>query len=186
MDKETTDKKKGSKKPHREDLDQPIVLPGIHRYQFFTNLKDRALSPNLNRLTMFGIAVTLGADIIKPLFKGLPQTIYCYECRACYATQDNCPVGISVQAELVVASRVSDYRRFIKNGGLKCVRCGNCSSFCVQNIQLQKVFGTMQLITIDAVIKGKVPKAVLVSAMKEGLVGKDFIDEVAKQIGKRA
>lgn len=185
MEKQDKEKKRESKKHQREDLDQPMVLPGIHRYQFFTNLKDRALTKNLNRLTMLGIAATLGADIIKPLFKGLPQTIYCYECRACYATQDNCPTGISVQAELVVASRVSDYRRFIRNGGLKCVRCGNCTSFCVQNIQLQKVFGTMQLITIDAVKKGKVPRSVLVSAMEEGLVGRDFIDEVARQTGKR-
>lgn len=181
MKKQDTDREKGSTKHQREDLDQPMVLPGIHRYQFFTNVKDRALTKNLNRLTMLGIAATLGVAIIKPLFKGLPQTIYCYECRACYATQDNCPVGISVQAELVVAARVSDYRRFIRNGGLKCVRCGNCSSFCVQNIQLQKVFGTMQLITIDAIKKGRVPKSVLVGAMEEGLVGRDFIDDVARQ-----
>ena len=185
METQGKDEKKKSTKHQREDLNQPIVLPGIHRYQFFTNLKDRALTKNLNRLTMLGIAATLGVDIVKPLLKGLPQTIYCYECRACYATQDNCPVGISVQAELVVASRVADYRRFITNGGLKCVRCGNCTSFCVQNIQLQKVFGTMQLITIEAVRKGKVPKTVLVNAMEEGLVGRDFIDEVARETRER-
>lgn len=175
-------KNKGKKVHQRGDLDQPIVLPGIHRYQFFSNLKDRALTKNLNRLTMLGIITTLGADIVKPLSRGLTQTIYCYECRACYATQDNCPVGISFQAELVIAARVSDYRRFIKNGGLKCVKCGNCTSFCVQNIELQEVFGRMQLITIDAIRKGKVPKRVLVEAMEEGLVGRDFIDDVYRVV----
>lgn len=183
QDKEQKDKAK--KKSQREDLAQPVVLPGIHRYQFFSNLKDRALTKNLNRLAMFGIATTLGVDIIKPLFKGLTQTIYCYECRACYATQDSCPVGISFQAELVIASRVSDYRRFIENGGLKCVRCGNCTSFCVQNIELQEVFGRMQLITMDAIRERKVPKGVLVRAMEEGLVGRDFIDDLAGVVEKR-
>jgi len=178
-------KNKGKKGYQREDLAQPVVLPGIHRYQFFSNLKDRATTKNLNRLTMLGIITTLGVDIIKPLFRGLTQTIYCYECRACYATQDNCPVGISFQAELVIAARVSDYRRFINNGGLKCVRCGNCTSFCVQNIELQEVFGQMQLITIDAIRKGKVPETVLAGAMEEGLVGRDFIADVAGVIGKK-
>ena len=184
-DQDKDQKDKTEKKRQRDDSAQPVVLPGIHRYQFFSNLKDRALTKNLNRLMMFGIITTLGVDIIKPLFRGLTQTIYCYECRACYATQDNCPVGIPFQAELFVASRVSDYRRFINNGGLKCVRCGNCTSFCVQYIELQEVFGQMQTITMDAIRKGKVPKGVLVRAMEEGLVGRDFIADVADVLGKR-
>ncbi len=88
----------------RQDLDQPMVLPGIHRYQFFTNLKDRGWTRNLDRVALFGIVGALLATIIKPLMRGNPATIYCYECRACYATQDRCPVGITFQAELAVAA----------------------------------------------------------------------------------
>ena len=94
------------------------------------------------------------ADVIKPILRGNPATIYCYECRACYATQDNCPVGIAFQAELVVAGRVTDYDRFIRNGGLKCIRCGNCQSFCVQYLPLPQMFGTMQHDTREAMAKG--------------------------------
>jgi hypothetical protein len=44
----------------------------------------------------------------------------------------------------------------------------------------------MQLITMEAVRKGKVPEAVLVRALEEGLVGRDFIADVADAVGKRA
>ena len=109
-------------KRKRQDLDQPMVLPGIHRYQFFTNLKDRGWTLNLDRIALFGVVAALLATVIKPLLRGNPATIYCYECRPCYATQDRCPVGIMFQAELAVAGRVTDYDRFIRNGGLKCIR----------------------------------------------------------------
>ena len=36
----------------RDDTTQPLVLPGIHRYQFFTNLKDRGWTMNLAILTL--------------------------------------------------------------------------------------------------------------------------------------
>ena len=93
---------------NRSDESQPLILPGIHRYQFFTNLKDRGWTLNLDRIALFGIVSALLATTVKPLLRGNPATIYCYECRACYATQDRCPVGISLQAELVVAGRVLD------------------------------------------------------------------------------
>ena len=82
----------------RSDSNQPLILPGIHRYQFFSNLKDRGWTLNLDRVALFGVVSALLATIIKPLLRGNPATIYCYECRACYATQDRCPVGISLQA----------------------------------------------------------------------------------------
>ncbi len=176
-------KQERDKLHQRDDLDQPIVLPGIHRYQFISNIKDRALTKNLNRVAMLGIAATLGVDIVKPLANGVPQAIYCYECRACYATQDKCPVGISFQAELVVAARVADYDRFIRNGGLKCIRCGNCQSFCVQNLDLPKIFGTMQIITIKAMKEDIIPKRILTDALKKGLVNRQYIDEVAEYCG---
>jgi hypothetical protein len=51
----------------RDDTTQPIVLPGIHRYQFFTNLKDRGWTLNLDRVALFGIIGALLATVIKPL-----------------------------------------------------------------------------------------------------------------------
>ncbi|MEJ2718344.1 MAG: hypothetical protein P8182_14610 [Deltaproteobacteria bacterium] len=169
-------------KHKREDTEQPMVLPGIHRYQFFTNLKDRGWTINLDRAALFGVVAALLATIIKPVLHGNAATIYCYECRACYATQDRCPVGISFQAELVVAGRVSDYDRFIRNGGLKCIRCGNCQSFCVQYLPLPQMFGTMQEDTRAAIKKGMVPRYALQRAMNQGLVGKEFINDVVKAL----
>jgi ferredoxin len=165
-------------KPKRLEYDQKLVLPGIHRYQFFSNLRDRALTKDLNRAAMFGIAVTLGADILKPIVNGVPETVYCYECRACYATQDRCPVGNAYQAELVVASRVNDYPRFLRNGGMKCIRCGACQGFCVQYLELPKIFGTMQLTTMSAIKKDLVPLDTLKNAFRDGLISHEFIDEI--------
>jgi ferredoxin len=173
------EKRTGNK---RSDTEQPMVLPGIHRYQFFTNLKDRGWTRNLDRVALFGIVGALLAVIIKPLFRWNPATIYCYECRACYATQDRCPVGIMFQAELAVAGRVIDYDRFIRNGGLKCIRCGNCQSYCVQYLPLPQMFGTMQEDTREAIRRGRVPGYALERAMNEGLVGKEFIDDVVKAL----
>jgi Na+-translocating ferredoxin:NAD+ oxidoreductase RnfC subunit len=166
----------------RDDPDQPMVLPGIHRYQFFTNLKDRGWTRNLDRVALFGIVASLLATVIKPILRGNPATIYCYECRACYATQDRCPVGIAFQAELVVAGRVLDYDRFIRNGGLKCIRCGNCQSFCVQYLPLPEMFGIMQEDTRAAIRKGILPRYSMKRAMTEGLIGKEFIDDVVKAL----
>ncbi|MBC8181861.1 hypothetical protein H8E88_12145 [candidate division KSB1 bacterium] len=163
----------------RSDEDQPIVMPGIRRFQFFTNVDDRALTKNLNRTAMFGIAAVLAVDVGKAVVNKNPQTIYCYECRACYGTQDKCPVGIAFQAELVVAARVSDYDRFLKNGGLRCIRCGSCQSFCVQYLNLAQIFGTMQLQTMKALKQGKIPKRMIQNAFEKGLINKDFIDDVA-------
>jgi len=165
---------------NRSDESQPLILPGIHRYQFFTNLKDRGWTLNLDRIALFGIVSALLATTVKPLLRGNPATIYCYECRACYATQDRCPVGISLQAELVVAGRALDYDRFIRNGGLKCIRCGNCQSFCVQYLNLPQIFGTMQLQTMEALRKGKIPQSMVKNAFEKGLINQAFIDEVAE------
>lgn len=166
----------------REDTEQPLVLPGIHRYQFFTNLKDRGWTMNLDRAALFGIVAALLATILKPLAHRNPATIYCYECRACYATQDRCPVGITFQAELAVAGRVTDYLRFLRNGGLKCIRCGNCQSYCVQYLPLPEMIGTMQHDTRLAIRKGIVPRYALEAALKDGLVGKEFIDDVVNAL----
>lgn len=166
----------------RKDNTQPISLPGIHRYQFFTNLRDRMTTRNLNRLAMMGIAASAAAVIVKPLLGGNPETIYCYECRACYATQERCPAAITYQAELTVSARVSDYERFITAGGLKCLRCGACRNFCVQYLDTPNIFGTMQLATRKALARGIIPRVVLQLALARGLVGGEFIDEVSKAV----
>lgn len=169
-------------KHKRDDTTQPMVLPGIHRYQFFTDLRDRGWTMNLDRVALFGIVGALLATVVKPLLHGNAATIYCYECRACYATQDRCPVGITFQAELAVAGRATDYDRFIRNGGLKCIRCGNCQSYCVQYLPLPQMFGTMQDDTREAIKKGFVPRRSLETALAGGLVGKEFIDDVVKAV----
>lgn len=184
MAEERTKDKKVTHK--RDDPDQPAALPGIHRYQFFSNLKDRPLTKNLNRAAMLGIGVTFVLDIFKPILHDNPQTVYCYECRACYATQDRCAVGIAFQAELVVAARVADYGRFLKAGGLKCVRCGNCSSFCVQNLDMPVIFSRMQQMTMEAMRKGRILRRDLENAYRKGLINRQFIDDVAEYLGYKS
>ncbi len=166
----------------RGDNDQPTTLPGIRRYQFFTNLKHRTPSEDLNRLSMLAIATSLGLVVAKPLFHGNYQTIYCYECRACYATQDNCPASIQYQAELTISARASDYAKFIRNGGLNCIRCGTCQGFCVQHLDTATIFGLMQQETMKAVSMGRVPADVLVQALRDGMINRDFIDDVAEYL----
>ena len=159
----------------KEDEGLPIAMPGIRRYQFLTNLKDRMLTKNLNRTAMMMIAATLGIDVIKPLLNKVPQTIYCYECRACYATQESCPAGITFQAKLVIATRVNDYRQFIEAGGLSCLRCNQCRNYCVQHLDMAKMFGSMQHTTRQMINEGKIPKNILAKAVREGKVGYIFI-----------
>lgn len=167
----------------RSDDSQPLVLPGIKRYQFFSNIKHRILTQGLNRVSLFGIAAYVAADIVKALRTADPQTIYCYECRACYATQDSCPVGIMQQGDLVIASRSSDYKRFLDLGGLRCIRCGNCTSYCVQHLDLPRIFAAGQHRLMSALRMGRVPKSALRDAMSRGLVNLEFVDEVAAQLG---
>jgi formate hydrogenlyase subunit 6/NADH:ubiquinone oxidoreductase subunit I len=173
------------KRFQRSDNDQPAILPGIRRYQGFSNLKHRTPSENLNRLSMLTIASALGMVIAKPVFHGNVQTIYCYECRACYATQDNCPASIQYQAELTISARVNDYSKFIRTGGLNCIRCGACKGFCVQHLDTPTIFGIMQKDTMNAVAQGKVLDEVLVEALQRGMVNRDFIDDVAEYLRKK-
>ena len=169
----------------RGDHDQPTTLPGIRRYQSFTNLKHRTPSEDLNRLSMLAIATSLGLVVTKPLIHGNYQTIYCYECRACYATQDNCPASIQYQAELTISARASDYSKFIRNGGLNCIRCGTCQGFCVQHLDTATIFGLMQNETMKAISLGKIPPDILVEALRSGMINRDFIDDVAEYLRSR-
>jgi ferredoxin len=181
---DSEDKKPPEAAHRRDNADAPSALPGIRRFQFFSDLSDRPLTRNLNRAAMLGIAGAMGALAVKPLVNDVPETLYCYECRACYATQDRCPVGIAQQAELTVSSRVADYERFLAAGGLKCLRCGNCVSFCVVNLNLPAIFGRMQALTMAAIRRGKVPRAAVEAAFTGGLVNRLYVDDVARWLGK--
>ncbi len=173
------------KRFQRGDHDQPATLPGIHRYQSFSNLKHRTPSENLNRLSMLAIASSIGLAVMKPVFHGNLQTIYCYECRACYATQDNCPASIQYQAELTISARSSDYSKFIRTGGLNCIRCGTCQGFCVQQLDTATIFGIMQQQTMKAIALGRVPNDVLVEALQRGMINREFIDAAARFLRNR-
>jgi ferredoxin len=168
----------------RDNPDAPSALPGIRRFQFFSDLSDRPLTRNLNRAAMLGIAGAMAGLAVKPLVNDVPETLYCYECRACYATQDRCPVGISQQAELTVSARVADYERFLAAGGLKCLRCGNCVSFCVVNLNLPAIFARMQALTMIAMKRGRIPRSAVEAAYRDGLVNRLYIDDVARWLGK--
>ena len=158
--------------PRSRDVDKPAALPGIHRYAPFTNLTDRMTTPALNRAVMVGIGAAVALDVLRPIALGMWDAAYCYECRACYATQENCPASITFQAELM------DYRRFIKNRGLLCIRCGNCNGFCVQHLNLAGIFGKMGVATTRAIREGKVPLDVVEGAIYQGMIGREYIDEI--------
>jgi hypothetical protein len=160
------------------DVDKPPALPGIYRYSSFTDLRDRMTTPATNRAIMVGVAAALALDVIRPIAKGMYEAAYCYECRACYATQENCPAAIAFQAELTVSCRTMDYRRFLNNGGLMCLRCGNCNGFCVQHLDLARIFGKMGLETVAALKDNKIPFDVVAHALREGLVGREYVDDV--------
>jgi ferredoxin len=164
--------------PRRTDADAPRMLPAIHRYQPFTDLGDRMTTKALNRVVMVGIGAAVALDILKPIWSGMYESAYCYECRACYATQEMCPASITYQAELTIACRTSDYRRFINNKGLLCYRCGNCNGFCVQFLDLAHMFGKMGNETVRAMEHDKIPFDVVENALFEGWVGKPYIDRV--------
>jgi hypothetical protein len=163
--------------PRSRDEDKPAAYPGIHRYAPFTNLRDRMTTPALNRAVMVGIGAAVALDVLRPIALGMWDAAYCYECRACYATQENCPASITFQAELTVACRTMDYRRFINNRGLLCLRCGNCDGFCVQHLNLAELYGKMGVATVKAMYDGKIPFDVVEHALRNGLVGRQYIDD---------
>ncbi len=172
------DKPKTMAQQRREDEDKPNFIPAIYRYQPFTNLDDRMGTKSLNRVIMVGIGAALALDVLKPVWNGYYEAAYCYECRACYATQEKCPASITYQAELTIACRTLDYRRFIDNKGLLCFRCGNCNGVCVQYLDLAHMFGKMGIKTVKEMKKGKIPFSIVEDALQNGRVGRPYIDDV--------
>jgi len=47
-------------------------------------------------------------------------------------------------------------------------------------LDLPQIFGTMQLQTMEALRKNKIPKSMIKNAFEKGLINQVFIDEVAE------
>ncbi len=68
-----------------------------------------------------------------------------------------------------------DYRRFINNRGLLCVRCGNCNGVCVQNLDLARLYGKMGQEIRKALAGDKIPFDVVERALHEGTLGPEYV-----------
>ncbi|MEW6360306.1 MAG: hypothetical protein AB1696_28490 [Planctomycetota bacterium] len=191
---------KTSENPNRATEKEPVeVYPGIRRYQFFSRSKHRMLTPHLNRIAMLIIAVSLLGVIVKALIMGSGYSLFCLEDRACIRvkkTEDpakRCPEMLE-PVELVIASRVNDYIRFIKSGGLRCQGCGRCREFCILNLDIPKIVDGMQQRTLTAMERGKVPLDVLRNALydpelgriqtREEAANKEIFDRVQAYLAK--
>jgi ferredoxin len=147
----------------REEIE---VLPGVRRYQFISKSQHRMLTKHLNRIAMVIIALALTFVIFKAVFIGTGYSVYCLEDRSCMRVLsqpegENCPEFI-YPVEMVVASRTADYERFIRQGGLRCIQCGNCTKWCILEINIPEIAARMQELTLEALAEGKVsPELVL-------------------------
>ncbi|NOZ19968.1 MAG: hypothetical protein GXP25_02655 [Planctomycetes bacterium] len=182
------DKTPDNPNPEPEPEKEPVeVYPGVKRYQFFSKAKHRMLTPHLNRIAMLIIAVSLLGVIVKALIMGSGYSLFCLEDRACVRvtkTDDpakRCPEMLE-PVELVIASRVNDYIRFIKNGGLRCQGCGRCREFCILNLDIPEIVDGMQKRTLTAMERGKIPLDVLERAFYDpGLSRNQTREEAANK-----
>lgn len=141
----------------REEIE---VLPGVRRYQFISKSQHRMLTKHLNRIAMVIIALTLAFVIFKSVFIGTGYSVYCLEDRSCMRVLsqpegENCPEYI-YPVEMVVASRTADYERFIRQGGLRCIQCGNCTKWCILEINIPEIAARMQELSLEALDEGKI------------------------------
>lgn len=154
--------------PLRDEIE---VLPGIRRYQFISKSQHRMLTKHLNRIAMVIIALTLTFVIFKAVLIGTGYSIYCLEDRACMRVLsqpegENCPEYI-FPVELLVSSRTADYERFIRQGGLRCTHCGNCTKWCILDINIPEVAARMQELTLEALAEGKIDSELI---LEEGFI----------------
>jgi ferredoxin len=154
--------------PPREEIE---VLPGVRRYQFISKSQHRMLTKNLNRIAMVIIALSLSFVIFKAIFSGTGYSVYCLEDRSCMRVLSqpegqNCPEYI-YPVEMVVASRTADYERFIRQGGLRCTQCGNCTKWCILEINIPELAARMQELTLEALASGKIDAGLV---LNEGFV----------------
>ncbi|UMZ74094.1 hypothetical protein [Natranaerofaba carboxydovora] len=182
MDK-NNDQDKNNQENHENKQSESDVdlIPGGRIYQYFTKQRHRMLTPNLNRMAMLIIVLALLLTISKSIAIGTGQSIYCLECRSCLAVGDDCPADLQ-PSELVIAARTGDYKNFIKDGGLECITCGECVEYCIVDIDIASVIGTMQDRTMDAIKAGRIPNNLLVEALEEDRIGAEYVEEVEEYL----
>jgi hypothetical protein len=171
------DDKKDERLVYGPPRDEIEVLPGVRRYQFISKSQHRMLTTSLNRIAMVIIGLSLAIVIFKAIFSGTGYSVYCLEDRSCMRVLsqpegENCPEYI-YPVELVVASRTADYARFIRQGGLRCTQCGNCTKWCILDINIPEVAARMQEMTTEALAEGKVDAGLV---LNEG-----FVDPQSKE-----
>jgi len=183
------DKKDKAKQPEKLVYKRPSeeieVLPGVRRYQFISKSQNRMLTKSLNRISMVIIGLLLFFVIFKAIFIGTGYSVYCMECRACMRVLsqpegENCPENI-IPVEMVIASRTGDYERFIKQGGLRCTLDGNCTKWCMLEINIPELAAKMQELSLDALAAGKLDtELILEYGFLDPVTREPLSDEVAR------
>jgi|GEM_PF-2654540 len=183
------DKKDKAKQPEKLVYERPAeeieVLPGVRRYQFISKSQNRMLTKHLNRISMVIIGLLLLFVIFKAIFIGTGYSIYCMECRACMRVLsqpegENCPENI-IPVEMVIASRTGDYERFITQGGLRCTLDGNCTKWCMLEINIPELAARMQELSLEALAAGKLDaELILEYGFLDPVTREPLSDEVAR------
>ena len=144
-----------------------------------------AKSNPAERAAVLAASGLVAANVLRPILQDIPEAASCYDCNACNRTRDHCPVGIERQSELAAAARSFAYGKFVRNAGLKCIRCGACAGFCPIELDTAKMFGAMQMAVLNTMRAGRLPRELLVDALRRGQVNSALIDEVSKYCGVR-
>lgn len=135
-----------------------------------------------SKATIAGAALAGAALVVRlglPLRNGAIDALGCAACRACDATGDLCPAEIPRISEMVLAAHTGDLERFIRNRGLLCIRCENCSTACPANLDLTRLFATQHAEAHRALAAGAVSAGLLTAALEQGLLGATYLDDAA-------
>lgn len=156
---------------------EPAPLHGARRYGFIARSRQRSATAHLNRLALAVIALTLAFVVFKALFSGVGSTIYSYEDRSALTVLSrpegkSCPEFLDAD-ELILAVRTADYERFVRQGGLRCTRCGNCVGEATLGIDVPAVVTRGQEMTLRALERGKISASLI---FDEG-----FVDPLSRE-----
>lgn len=127
-----------------------------------------------------GAALAGAALVVRlglPLRNGAVDALGCAACRACDATGDLCPAEIPRISEMVLAAHTGDLARFIRNRGLLCIRCENCSAACPANLDLTRLFASQHAVAHRALAAGELAPGLLAEALDQGLLGATYLDD---------
>ena len=119
------------------------------------------------------------------LARGQGAALFCCHDRTCTRTQEHCPAGITRQDELAAAAQADDHARFIRHGGLACLRCGNCEPHCGERLPLARHFAAQQARSAAMLGRPAVTPAVAAAcrdALAAGLVGPEHIEQVLPHV----